>query len=139
MPYCFKPGQTGNPKGRPKSRVDGYVKKLLSKRAAARKYAMNIGEVNDWEAKLLVFTASELKLVAMDENAPAYAKSLAVAMLTDMKNGNCRTASQLRERQYGGTKQTVEITGADGLPLVERTELTATEAKTFIKDVLASI
>lgn len=119
--------------------MDGYVKKLLSKRAAARKYAMTMGEVNDWESKLLVFTASELKLVAMDEEAPAYAKNLAVALLTDMKNGTCKTATLLRERQYGGTKQTVEVTGPDGLPIVEHEGLTKCEAKQFIKDVLASI
>lgn len=138
-PYCFQKGESGNPKGRPKSRVDGYVRKLLSKRKAAKKYAMNLKEVNEWEAKLLVFTLDELKLVAQDTEAPAYAKSLAVALINDMKNGICRTATQLRERQYGSAKQTIEVTGADGMPLVEQQQLTAKEAQNFIKDLMASI
>lgn len=96
-------------------------------------------EVNEWEQALLVLTKDELVLVAKSDPIPAYAKGLAVAILTDMKNGKTTTLAQLRERQYGAVKQKVEVTGANGQPLMQQKELTPKQAKSLIENVLNSI
>lgn len=100
--YKFQPGKSGNPKGRPKNRVPEQLAKLLGSVARARKfYSLSRIEVDDWEAAILSLPVNDLKALVKSEETSAYPKGLAVAVLTDMKNGRTTTLDKLRERQHG--------------------------------------
>ena len=52
--YQFKPGQSGNPKGRPKNRVPDNLVKIFGSKAKAKKfYCLTAAEINEWEAVIL--------------------------------------------------------------------------------------
>jgi hypothetical protein len=113
----FRKGQSGNPNGRPKSRVPDALKVILGKNKAKKFYRLSEMEINEWESAILTMTVNELKVLAGWEDANSYAKGLAISVLFDMKNGNTKTLDKLRERQFGKAVQKVELTGADGRPL----------------------
>lgn len=128
--YQFKPGQSGNPKGRPKNRVPEQLIQIFGSKAKAKKfYCLSAGEINEWEAVILTLSADDLKVLAKWSNAPAYPKGLAIAVLSDMKNGKTTTLDKLRERQYGKPTQRMEVTGKDGADLIPARTLTKEEAK----------
>lgn len=130
----FKPGQSGNPKGRPKSRVPEQLVKIFGSKARAKKfYSLSAVEIDEWEAAILTFSANDLKLLAKWEDAPAYPKGLAIAVLSDMKNGKTTTLDKLRERQYGKPTQRMEVTGKDGGDLIPARTLTKEEAADLLK------
>lgn len=133
-PHQFKPGQSGNPKGRPKSRVPTQLIQIFGSKARAKKfYSLSGCEINEWEATILTLSADELKVLAQWDKAPAYPKGLAIAVLHDMKNGKTTTLDKLRERQYGKATQHVELTGKDGAELIPARTLTKDEAKELFK------
>lgn len=132
--HQFKPGQSGNPKGRPKSRVPEQLVKIFGSKARAKKfYSLSAVEIDEWEAAVLTFSANDLKLLAKWEDAPAYPKGLAIAVLSDMKNGKTTTLDKLRERQYGKPTQRMEVTGKDGGDLIPARTLTKEEAADLLK------
>jgi len=133
-PYKFKPGQSGNPKGRPKSRVPEQLVKIFGSKARAKKfYSLSAVEIDEWEAAILTFSVNDLRLLAKWDDAPAYPKGLAVAVLSDMKNGKTTTLDKLRERQYGKPTQRMELTGKDGGDLIPARTLTKEEAADLFK------
>lgn len=108
----WKPGESGNPKGRPPNRVRGDIAILFgSKRKAANFYDLSLAEIDEWEKAVLALSMDALKTLAQWTDAPAYPKGLAIAILTDMKNGKTATIEKLRERQYGKPVQRVELAG----------------------------
>lgn len=137
IPHQFKKGQSGNPKGRPKNRV---LKEWLpacfgNKRAKLLKSFTN-EEIEAWEQRLMVASSGELQVIAKWDECPAYAKNLAMAILFDTKNGKTTTIDKLRERQYGKPVQKIELTGADGAPLVQNDRtMTQKEARDFLKQL----
>ena len=95
----FKPGQSGNPKGRPKSRVPEQLVKIFGSKARAKKfYSLSAGEIDEWESAILSMSANDLKLLAKWDEAPAYPKGLAIAVLNDMKNGKTTPLDKYRDR-----------------------------------------
>lgn len=134
--HQFKPGQSGNPKGRPKSRVPEQLVKIFGSKARAKKfYSLSAVEIDEWEAAILTFNANDLKLLAKWEDAPAYPKGLAIAVLSDMKNGKTTTLDKLRERQYGKPTQRMEVTGKDGGDLIPARTLTKEEAADLLNSL----
>lgn len=134
--HQFKPGQSGNPKGRPKSRVPEQLVKIFGSKARAKKfYSLSSVEIDEWEAVILSFSANDLKLLAKWDAAPAYPKGLAIAVLSDMKNGKTTTLDKLRERQYGKPTQRMELTGKDGGDLIPARTLTKEEAADLLQSL----
>ena len=132
----FKPGQSGNPKGRPKSRVPEQLVKIFGSKARAKKfYSLAAGEIDEWESAILSMSANDLKLLAKWDEAPAYPKGLAIAVLNDMKNGKTTTLDKLRERQYGKPTQRMEVTGKDGGDLIPARTLSKEEAAELLKSL----
>ena len=82
----WKPGQSGNPKGRPKNRVPEQLVTIFGSKAKAKKfYCLSATEINEWEAAILTLSAEDLKVLAKWSGAPSYPKGLAIAVLSDMK------------------------------------------------------
>lgn len=123
---AWKAGQSGNPKGRPKNRV--YHKWLPAcfgaKRAKDIK-SLSQTEIDTWEQLLIVATSSELAIVAKWDDAPIYAKNLAMAILRDTKGGKTTTIDRLRDRQYERQATKLDITTRNGDAELSTEELTA--------------
>lgn len=128
----FKKGQSGNPKGRPPSRVPEQLVKIMGKVQAKKFYKLSAVEITEWESALLTMNANQLKLLAQWDEANAYPKGLAISILTDMKNGNTKTLDKLRERVIGRPTQRMEITGKDGAEFMPARVLTKKEAKELL-------
>lgn len=135
IPHQFKPGQSGNPKGRPPNRVPAQLVKIMGKVQARKFYNLSATEINEWEAAILTMNANQLKLLAQWDEANAYPKGLAISVLMDMKNGNTKTLDKLRERVVGRPTQRMEITGKDGKDIVPARILTKKEAKELLDDL----
>lgn len=130
----WKPGQSGNPKGRPKNRVPEILERILGKAKTKKIFGLSQVEVDSWESTVLTLTAEQLKDMVKFESCPAYPKNLAIAILTDMKNGKTTTIDKLRERQFGKAVQRVELTGKDGQDFMPK-NITTTEAKELIEQL----
>lgn len=135
--YQFKPGHSGNPKGRPKSRVPDALARVMPRTKARKFSALTAGEVDEWEKALLNLNMKQLQELAKYEDAPAYPRGLAVAILYDIKNGSTKTVEKLRERQYGTPVQRMELTGAEGDDLFQK-PVTPDEAKQLLADLEAT-
>jgi hypothetical protein len=125
----FKPGQSGNPAGKKKNRVLMLLKNVLSKSKLKKSEALSIDEINTIEKTVLALELSDLQLIAKADQTPAYMKTLAMAIVIDMKNGKTTTVDLLRNRQYGTAKQQIDIT-TGGAPLAQ--SITQDEAKEII-------
>ena len=120
----WKPGQSGNPKGRPKNRVpDSLVKIFKSRKRAKAFYSLSGEEIDDWESAVMTMNASELKDLVKWEDAPAYPKGLAIAILSDMKDGRTVTLDKLRARQFGEATQKVELTGKSSMLVRQESDI----------------
>lgn len=128
----WKPGQSGNPAGRPKNRAREYFNKILTKASLKKSEGLTIEEINTIEKKVLEVKMSDLQVMAKSADCPAYLKTLCMAILIDMKNGKSDTIDKLRDRQYGKVKQQIEITGKDDAPLMQQ-PLTQQQAKELIE------
>lgn len=135
MPHRFKKGQSGNPKGRPKNRVNEQFIQCFGKKRAKAIEGLTQLEIDAWEQKLMVATSSELTVIAKWDEAHVYGKTLAMALLFDIKNGRTTTIDKLRERQFGKPTQKIELTGADGRPLMPPAPMTQEEARAFIREL----
>ena len=108
----FKKGQCGNPKGRPKNRINSLLKEILPKSKMKKiKQELTKDEVNTIEKQVLQLELSDLQLVAKADSTPAYLKALAMAIIIEMKNGKTSTVDRLRDRQYGAINQKMDVTG----------------------------
>ena len=131
--YQFQPGQSGNPKGRPKNRVPGVLAKVMSKTKAKKFAGLTTEEITDWEAALLTMQLDEITNLAKESEAPMYVRGLAMAILTEAKNGSSKTLERIREHVCGKARQQVELTGAGGSDLIPARVLTKDEAKELLE------
>ncbi len=129
----FKKGQSGNPAGKKKNRVTALLKSVLPKSKLKKSEALSIEEINTIEKSLLALELPDIQLLAKAEETPTYMKTLAMALIIDMKNGQTKTVDLLRSRQYGATKQQIDLTTA-GAPLNQR-EISPEQAKAVLAEI----
>lgn len=132
---AWKKGESGNPKGRPKSRVSEFRVKIMGKAGAKKFYGISATEVTEWYELLLTADLSELKALAAEETTPALAKTYARAIIADMNAGKTSTIDKISEKLYGKAIQRVEHTGADGSDLIPARTLTKDEARELFSEL----
>lgn len=116
--FQFKPGQSGNPQGRPKSRVPEQLEKVLGKSKFKKYEKLSKDEVRQWDEAIITMTVDQLKALMSWDGAPAYAQTLARAAVFDMKKGSTATIDKISERLFGKPTQRLEVTGAEGSALI---------------------
>lgn len=132
--HQFAKGKSGNPAGKKKDRVKELLKAVLPKSKLKKSEALTIDEINTIERMILSLELSDLQLLAKTDETPAYAKTLAMASIIDMRNGKTTTMDKLRDRQYGTAKQSIDVT-SDGKPIGQPRQLTTEEAKELIRQL----
>ena len=108
----YKPGQSGNPKGRPKRAVSYLTGK-----------GYKLTEINDTIQEMVGMNIAELKKVRESDNATILEKTIAEALKKGLEKGNLESIETLLNRVYGKPKQDYDITSAgkelDNKPRVE--------------------
>ena len=109
----FKPGQSGNPKGRPKRAVSYLTGK-----------GYKLTEINDTIQEMVGMNIAELKKVRESDNATILEKTIAEALKKGLEKGNLESIETLLNRVYGKPKQDYDITsGGDKLDNKPRVEI----------------
>jgi hypothetical protein len=146
-PPRWKPGESGNPKGRPPTkRLEQNLKYILGKSKTKKFYNISGAEIEFWENAILTMSFQELKTLSggkqkgeidatIASEVPIYAVNTARAILFDIANGKTTTIDRLRERQFGKAVQKVELTGADGASLIPARVLSKAEAKELLESL----
>lgn len=130
----FKPGQSGNPKGRPKNRAkDTLVEALKLGHKRELKANMTTEEIKSYEEYLIGASSDDIALLGQDVSIPIYVRALARSIFLDTKNGRTTTLDKLRDRIVGKETQRVELTGADGSDLIPAQRLTEEQAAQLLK------
>ena len=130
--HKWQKGQSGNPRGKKKDRVKALLKQVLPKSKLKKSEALTLDEINTIEKSILVLKLADLQLLAKADDTPAYAKTLAMAAIIDMKNGKTTTMDRLMDRQYGKPQQKVDIT-TGGKPIEQGRPLTREEQIEYLK------
>ena len=95
----WKPGESGNPAGRPK-------KPVLQMRIAGYKLA----EINDTIQSMCSMTMEELKKIWDNPKSTILEKTIASALRKGIEKGNLQNVETLLNRVYGKPKEQMDIT-----------------------------
>jgi len=106
IPYQFKPGQSGNPGGRPRLKaVTDPLKETLGSPIPERMMAA------------LKQPVRELLIELFGEN-PTFGEMIAVKLIQSSSKGDMFATNTLLDRAEGRVTQKTELAGADGESLV---------------------
>jgi hypothetical protein len=126
-------GVSGNPKGRPKSRVTALLEGCLTKKQIQENTNLSSEEIDAIEKIVLSLDLKSLQAIAKADATPAYMKTLAMAAILDMKNGKTRVMDLLRDRQFGAVKKQVDVT-TNGMSMAAQS-MTPNEAREALKKI----
>ena len=115
----FKKGQSGNPKGRPKS-IKAKVKELIGREIGS---TIPEAEYLDMCSGLMELSVAELKEIANDQTQPAFLVILARSLYEDVQKNQMGNYERILDRVMGKPKMKSEITGANGEPLQQTTNI----------------
>jgi hypothetical protein len=94
----FKPGQSGNPNGRPRK----YVSLL-------KEQGYKLAEINDTIQAMMSMDLDELKTVWDNPKATILEKTIAAAMRKSLEKGSLYSLETLLTRVYGKPKEQMDI------------------------------
>jgi hypothetical protein len=94
----FKKGQSGNPKGRPKSYVTGL-----------KDAGYNMTEINISIRNMLSMNINELRAVFENPDATILEKTVAGAMRKSLEKGSLYSIETLLSRVFGKPKETADV------------------------------
>ena len=129
----WKPGESGNPAGKPKSRVKELMEGLLTMKQVKENTKLDQAEIDAIEQIIISLDTPALQAIAKSEKTPAYMRTLAMAAIMDMKNGKTGTMNLLRDRQFGSVRKQVDLT-SNG-QTVSTQSMTPEEAKAMLKRI----
>ena len=94
----FKPGESGNPNGRPRK----YVSTL-------REQGYKLSEINDCIQVMMAMTIEELKDAFENPTATVLEKTIAAAIKRSIEKGSLYSIETLLSRVYGKPKESVDM------------------------------
>lgn len=103
----FKPGESGNPNGRPRK----YVSKLKDQ-------GYKLSEINDTLMTLLSMDLNELREVFENPQATVLEKAVAGAIRKSIEKGSLYNIETIITRALGKPKEQTEITGTQSIRVV---------------------
>jgi hypothetical protein len=103
----FKPGQSGNPNGRPRK----YVSLL-------KEQGYKLAEINDTIQAMMSMDLEELKTVWDNPKATILEKTIASAMRKSLEKGSLYSLETLLTRVYGKPKELVDIQSDNKIEIV---------------------
>ena len=115
----WKPGESGNPKGRPKKpvlqmKVEGY----------------KLAEINDTIQAMCSMDLSQLKQIWDNPKATVLEKTIAAALRKSIEKGNLDSIETLMNRVYGKPNEKLDITtGGDKIDNKIQIEIIETQFK----------
>lgn len=127
--HQFKPGECGNPRGRPRDPAKELLEAALGKKNARKFARLTKQNKDDIDAILESATTDTLMFIAKWDGASAYAKGRALAILGDMKKGQTTQLDKISARLNGPLVKRMELTGKDGADLMPARTLTKEEVK----------
>jgi hypothetical protein len=95
----FKPGQSGNPKGR----APKYITTVTDKTGYRN------SEIADCMKSMLKMTIGEISEIQKSKDAPILEKLLAAGIQSDLQKGDLRNLESILNRSYGKPKEQIEI------------------------------
>lgn len=134
--HKWKPGQSGNPNGRPKcakTRIRELMEGLLTVKQISENTNLDERDIEAIEMAILSFDTPALQAIAKSEKTPVYMRTLAMAAMWDMKNGKTGTINLLRDRRFGAVKKQVDVT-TNGESMVPQS-MTPDEARALLKRI----
>lgn len=134
--HKWKPGQSGNPAGKPKGikrRIKELMESLLTAKQIKENTNLDERDIEAIEIAILSLDTPALQSIAKSEKTPVYMRTLAMAAMWDMKNGKTGTMNLLRDRQFGAIKKQVDVT-TNGESMVPQS-MTPDEAKDLLKRI----
>ena len=111
-PYRWKPGQSGNPNGRPRKITD-VIKELLGDEL---KCELSPSQVKEFIMRCMEMNPDELIQISESRTAPVFLVATAKALIKDMESGRTQTLENVFDRVMGKPKQDIGLTGKDGEP-----------------------
>lgn len=129
----WKPGESGNPAGKPKSRVKELMEGLLTMKQVKENTKLDQAEIDAIEQIIISLDTPALQAIAKSEKTPAYMRTLAMAAMWDMKNGKTGTMNLLRDRQFGSVRKYVDVT-SNGQSVAPQS-MTPEEARAVLKKI----
>ena len=112
-PYKWKPGQSGNPKGRPK-KIIKQLAELVKKDFTLDLAMEDKFQIIEW---CLEKTQAEIELIINDKDSPVFVVCIASSIKSDIEKNKASTIESIFDRIYGRPKQALEHTGKDGAEL----------------------
>lgn len=100
----FKPGQSGNPNGRPRK----LVSTLISEMNAVGVEPLKASQIMDAYETLFNMTIKEITEKALDNDQPIFIRIIAKAMLS---NKGSEMLDKMMDRAHGRSKQSLDIKG----------------------------
>jgi len=95
----FKPGQSGNPKGR----APKYITTITDKTGYRN------SEIADCMKSMLKMTIGEISEIQKSKDAPILEKLLAAGIQSDLQKGELRNLESILNRSYGKPKEQIEM------------------------------
>jgi len=104
-PWVWKPGESGNPNGRPRN----VLRNLCAEMNIDIREAVPLAEKVQFINRMLEMTLKQLKDIAGDVRAPAWMVMVASAIRSDISAGRMTTLEALLDRVHGRPTQAINL------------------------------
>jgi len=128
----WKKGQSGNPKGL-KPKMINQLAELIGKEFNIELTKTDKYQVIEW---MLERSEAELIKMVADSESPVFLKSIANAIIEDIKKNRINTVETIFDRIFGKAKQGHEVSGPNGTPIETKTTYDEEHLEKFVSGII---